>query len=476
MTLFHKLPLEDGREKVPLLRFGGDDRERPADDAAAEAYDSLPGARHDPRRWGLSAEAIGTLGERLYAFWHRFRGCFKTGTRDTSGHADDYLRGQLTMDGERNGANIARHMTGDDGQALQHFMATSPWSGPAVFEPIQTEIQATPALAHGSTLILDESADAKAGTHNAGASRQYNGRLGKVDVCRVDTCLTSANGGLWAIVDGELCLPEEWCGAAFAQRRTERGIPAERHFETKIQLGLKMIKRVKGHGLPFDLLACDTLYGRDSQFRADVDAEGVRYAAQVPADTHVYLSEPRVGLPPKRGKRGRPRTRLQVLSGQGPHEVRALAQHPQTTWQQVEVRHTERGRLTADFVVRRVWTVAAGQRPHAEWLVIRRNSDGDCSYTLLNAPTGTPQAWLIAGSCRRYFTERTFEDAKTEIGWDECQAQKYRAWEHHLAPTAATLWFVAQTKCEWAQIYARDPALLHQLQVEVLPALSTANV
>src|SRR5205085_2043243 len=110
---------------------------------------------------------------------------------------------------------------------------------------------------------------------------------------------------------------------------------AERRFETKLQWGLKMVKRVKGHGLPFALLACDALYGRDSQFRADVDAEGVQYAAQVPADTRVYVSEPRVGMPPKQGKRGRPRTRLQVLSGQGPQEVRALAQHPQTTWQQV---------------------------------------------------------------------------------------------------------------------------------------------
>jgi SRSO17 transposase len=295
-------------------------------------------------------------------------------------------------------------------------------------------------------------------------------------VCRVDTCLTYANGGLWAMVDGELCLPEEWFGAAFAQRRTELGIPGERCFETKLQLGLKMIKRVKAHGLPFDLLACDALYGRDSPFRADGAGEGVRYAAQVPGDTRVYLSKPRVGLPPKRGKRGRPRTRLRVLRGQEPHEVRALAQPPQTTWQQVQVRQTERGWLTADFAVSRVWTVAVGQRPRAEWLVIRRNSDGDCSYTLLNAPTDTPQAWLIAGSCRRYFTERTFEDAKTEIGWDECQAQKYRAWEHHLALTAAALWFVAQTKLAWAQLYTRDPALARQLEVEVLPALSTANV
>src|SRR5262245_36622914 len=217
-----------------------------------------------------------------------------------------------------------RTLHGGDGQALQHFMSNSPWSGHVVFSQIQAEIKAIPALAHGSTLILDESADEKAGTHNAGASRQYNGRLGKVDVCRVDTCLTYANGGLWAMVDGELCLPEEWFGAALAQRCTELGISAERCFETKSQLGLKMVKRVKGHGLPFDLLACDAFYGRDSQFRADVDAAGVRYAAQVPADTHVYLSEPRVGMPPTRGKRGRPRTRLQVLSSQGPPEVRAF--------------------------------------------------------------------------------------------------------------------------------------------------------
>jgi hypothetical protein len=153
-----------------------------------------------------------------------------------------------------------------------------------------------------------------------------------------------------------------------------------------------------------------------------------------------------------------------------------LAQHPQTVWEQRQVRPTERGRWTADFAVRRVWTVAAGQRPRAAWLVIRRKRDGDCSYTLRNAPTDTPQAWLSAGSCRRSCTERTCEDAKTESGWDACQAQKYRAWEHHLALTAAALWFVTQTQWAWAQMYTRDPALAHQVEVEVLPALSTANV
>jgi len=382
------------------------------------------------------------------------------------------------METERNFANIDRTLNDGDGQALEHFMAQSPWSGQAVFQHIQAEIKATPALAQGSTLILDESADEKAGTHNVGASRQYNGRLGKVDVCRVDTCLTYANvqAGLWTMVDGELFLPKEWLGKECAEKRQALGVPDDRQFETKIELGLKMVRRAKANGLPFDLLACDTLYGRDHQFRANLNSENVPYAAQVPANTHVYLREPQVGIPKKRSKKGRPCARLQVLSRQKPREVRALANSGLTPWQHVKVRHSERGWLEADFAAMRVWTVPDGQVPRAEWLVIQRDAKGDCSYTLLNAPADTPAMDLIERSGRRYFTERTFEDAKSEIGWDEFQAQKYPAWEHHLALTAASLWFVAQTKLEWTQTYTRDPELLHQLDVEVLPALSTANV
>ena len=371
--------LEESLAGTGWRRFSEHGRERPAPAAPAEASACGEPALPAPRRWGLSAEAVAHLGERLSQFWRRFRCGFTTRPRDPRTHAYDYLRAQLTMDTEGNFANLDRTLHGGDGPALQHFMSNSPWSGPAVFEQMQAESKATPALAHGSTLILDESADEKAGTHKAGASRQYNGRLGKVAVCRVATCLTYANGGLWTMVDGELFLPEEWFGAAFAQRRRELGIPAERRFETTLQWGLKMSTRVKAQGVPFARVACDALYGRDSPFRAALAAEDVQYAAQVPADTQVYLSEPHVGIPPKRGKRGRPPTRRQVLRGQRPQEVRVLAQHPQTMWQRVQVRFTDRGWLTADCAVRRVWTVAAGQRPRAKWLVIRRNSDGDCA-------------------------------------------------------------------------------------------------
>src|SRR5215470_14807305 len=478
MAPYPEWTLEESRTGTGRRWLVGHGQAWPVQAESVEASERCEPALHAPRRWGLSAEAVAHLGDRLSQFWLRFRDGFTTRTRDTSAHAYDYLRAQLTMDTARNFANMDRTLHGGDGQALQHFMSNSPWSGPAVFEQIQAEIKATPALAQGSTLILDESADEKAGTHNAGAARQYNGRMGKVDVCRVDTCLTYAKATvrLWTMVDGERCLPAEWFGPAFAQRRKELGIPEERTFATKSALGLKMVKRAKAHGLPFELLACDALYGRDHHLRAEVDMEGGRYAAQVPADTLVYLSAPQVGVPQKRSKRGRPRTRLQVLSPHTPQKVRTLASSPTTPWQHVHVRQTERGWLEADFAIRQVWTIAEGKRPRAEWLVIRRDTEGECAYTLLNAPADTPASSLMAGSCQHYCTERTFEDAKTEMGWDEFQAQKYRAWEHHVALTGLALWFVAQTKLAWAQTYARDPDLARQLEVEVLPALSTANV
>ena len=41
---------------------------------------------------------------------------------------------------------------------------------------------------------------------------------------------------------------------------------------------------------------------------------------------------------------------------------------------------------------------------------------------------------------------------------------------------AAATWFIAETKLKWRAAYERDPELARQLEVDVLPALSTANV
>ncbi|MFZ1473574.1 MAG: hypothetical protein WAV79_11670, partial [Anaerolineae bacterium] len=122
-----------------------------------------------------------------------------------------------------------------------------------------------------------------------------------------------------------------------------------------------------------------------------------------------------------------------------------------------------------------VWTLRNGELAE-EWLVIRQEDDQRYSYALSNAAPDTPAARLAWLKCVRHFVERSNQDAKSEVGWDEFQAQKFRSWEHQLALTILTTWFIAQTKHEWAQTYVRDAALVQELQVNQLPALSVANV
>ena len=161
----------------------------------AEAATTATTAIHDPARWGLDAQAIGAVAERLHAVWVRYRACFVTHTRDTSVLAWTYLRGVLCMTDERTFANIARRVEGPetDGQWVHHFMSVSPWSAQSVLNQVCAEVAATATLRTGSVLILDESADEKAGEQSAGAGRQYNGRLGKVEVSQVGTFLALAH-------------------------------------------------------------------------------------------------------------------------------------------------------------------------------------------------------------------------------------------------------------------------------------------
>ena len=140
MALSPERPLEESLAQTGLRRFVGHGREQPAQAETAEAYESCEPALHAPQRWGLSAEAVAHLGDRLYQFWLRFRGGFTTRTRDTSEHAYDYLRAQLTMDTERTFANMDRTLNGGDGQALQHFMSHSPWAGQGVCNQMQAEL------------------------------------------------------------------------------------------------------------------------------------------------------------------------------------------------------------------------------------------------------------------------------------------------------------------------------------------------
>ena len=91
------------------------------------------------------------------------------------------------------------------------------------------------------------------------------------------------------------------------------------------------------------------------------------------------------------------------------------------------------------------------------------------SYSMSNAPIFTPLKTMALRKSQRFFIERSNQDAKSEFGWDEFQATKFRAWEHQLALTILAQWFIAETRLDWQDEYARS-------HTTILPALSVANV
>jgi hypothetical protein len=126
MQAWDTLPVEPSRAGAPQRPWGGQRGEQPAENQTAEAAASGIGDLPAPRRGGLSAAAIATVGERLDEFGLRCRACCTTRPRATRANADTSRRGQLTRDHARHVATMARHMTGDDGQALQPCMANAP--------------------------------------------------------------------------------------------------------------------------------------------------------------------------------------------------------------------------------------------------------------------------------------------------------------------------------------------------------------
>ena len=370
------------------------------------------------------------------------------------------------METKRNIANVGRK-TEVPGQNLQHFISNSPWSAETLIEAIQGEIKAHPAFQE-AILVLDESAEEKAGARSAGAGRQHNGRLGKIEMSQVGVFLSLVTPQVNTWIDGELYIPARWFEAGYAEQRKGVGIPDQRTFQKKPELGWQLIQRVQARGIPFQAVVMDDLYGRNEILRQRLNQAGIEYYGDVPIDTRVYLERPEVVYPLT--KRGQP-AKNPKIQGQ-PYEVQELAEHLQ--WQSVCLRPNERGYLQADFGRCRVW-VRYGTTLRQEWLLVRKDAI-QVTYALSNASEEVSLETMAWRKTHRYLIERSNEDAKGEFGWDEFQARKYRAWEHQLAMTILAAWFVAETRLDWMQRFQQDPALLAKYEVEVLPQLSVSNV
>lgn len=415
----------------------------------------------------LSDEDVDAVYENFLQFHQAYTSFFATQTTSAAKPARDYLQGQLFTKQRMNLTQYCREVPESEYEAMQHFIADSPWPDAKLIGHLQEDVCHLLGDSHDGALILDESGIPKQGKMSVGVSRQYCGRLGKVDNCQVGVYLAYANSHHTSLIDHRLYLPESWISDT--DRRHTCGVPPEVGFQTKAQLGLEMIRAFKATMLPFGWVCMDCHYGEQPWLLKTLTDADICYMADIPCDTRIFPHCPITEIPQRNGSRGRRPTKQRLAEGQSsPVEVRAFAKTlTESDWTRLCVRETERGWLIADFAAFRVWH-SVDNLPFAEvWLVIRRpiGGKGAIRFAFSNAPEDTSLERLAQMQCRRYWVERALEDAKGQAGLDQYQVRGWTGWHHHMTMTLLAMLFLLQLTIQFRE---KAPLLTLQDAREIL--------
>ena len=349
---------------------------------------------------------------------------------------------------KKNMERMAEVVPEADEQQLHHFLSNSRWDDRAVRDQVALEADKALGSDTDAALIVDESGFSKKGKHSVGVSRQWNGRLGKVDNCQVGVFVGLARGSLATLVDVKLFMPKSWiqdkarCSAADVPRSAQAN-------KTKPKLALEMIRHNRELGLRFGWVLMDGLYGNDPQLLRSLADDAEVFVADVHKDQQVYLEDPEPTVPPTpQGQRGRKREKL--VAGCQPVDVASWAKaQPEEAWERLTLRHSTKGELRVQLLHRRVWLWDRKELKAKCWhLVVRREIDrpGEVSYSLSNAPEDTSSLRLAQMQAQRYWIERSFQDGKSHAGLADYQVCGWKPWHRHMTLVMMAMLFMLEEK------------------------------
>jgi SRSO17 transposase len=313
---------------------------------------------------------------------------------------------------------------------LLHFLRTSPWDNHAVrLVAARYAIDALSAREPVTTWVLDDTGFLKQGVHSVGVQRQYTGSAGKTTNCQIGVSLSVATRSAHVPIDFELYLPQSWIDDP--ERRAEAKIPQETTFETKIDLGLKMIERAVRANVPGEIVLADSGYGESHLFRETVRLLGLDYAVGVHATTKVWL------LDAAGRRRGDAVSVRELGQSLGPRAFRRV------TW-----REGTRDKLHSRFCFRRVKVANQdGLDPakhEAVWLMMEwpLGESKPTKFTLTTLPRRMSKKWIVRTVKERWRTEYAYEELKGELGLDHFEGRSFPGWHHHVSVVLSCYAFV----------------------------------
>ncbi len=391
----------------------------------------------------------------LALFVNAFNDLFQVAKHNQTPKALQYIQGLLTLEkGHANMERMEEEIPDSEYRAYQHFITGSKWDHEAVLSRVAKETSDTLQTCKAASklpvgLIVDESAHLKKGVKSVGVAKQYAGVVGKVENCQVGVYLSMVNGNRAALVDERLFIPKNWIEDK--KRCKAAGIPKEHMaFKTKPGLTLEMIDQKINEGIEFDWVGGDGFYGHNSTLRKGLDDRGRFYVLDVHKDEKMFTSLPIFAIPERNGKMGRPSKKPQ------PHiePIRLDAYMKQLTnedWVvEKKIRKTHKGWKKLKVHTKAIW-IAQGddQEVVEQTLIITQAMDGtkDTKYSFSNGKLEdyTPREYAYF-QVQRYWVERTFDDAKNELGMSDYQVRKWNGWHHHHALVLMAGLFLLQQK------------------------------
>lgn len=404
--------------------------------------------------------------QRLIRWLEQFKSCF--GHRAQLLSLRTYVQGVFS-DSERKSmqAMLARVTEPVAYQAFQHFITHAPWDADRVWRRLRGVVPDRRGV-----LILDSTSFPKQGPHSVGVARQYCGALGKIANCQVAVTAALWTGMRAWFLGALLYLPEEWLTPF---QRTRARIPAAVAFESKWHQALRLVRQVRAAGFTLTAVIADAEFGDVTAFRTALHRLRLPYALGISSHLTVFTQRPRVRRPTT-NRRGRPRTRLRMVTALKPVGVRDLvAQLPASAWRRVTWRNGQQPRRAARFLAVRV--TPAHEWRHARvapevWLLCEEETGTKTrlKFYFVALPATTPLVALVQLAHQRWAIEQQYQELKSELGLDHFEGRSYPGWQHHVVLTAVAHAYIQRERMQRGAAGLTFPAVRAIVQ-EIFTAL-----
>jgi SRSO17 transposase len=379
----------------------------------------------------LNEQDIDKIADEFKLFHQLFEGAFYR--IEQTGLSQCYIQGLMSPLKRKSMEPIAINLMDIHRvRSLQHFVSSGKWDLSLLAQRQKEETAKIVADPQG-IFNVDGSDFPKKGKESVGVSRQYCGRLGKIENCQAGVFLGYSSPKGYVLLDRRLFLPEIWFSEEYEERWKKCKIPADTVFKTKPALAAEMINDAHSSGLfPASWITCDTAFGNNPEFLDNLP-DDLFYLAEIPSNTHVWLTRPQTCVPSYAGKGRRP-FKIHLKKGEPKSvHVSEIYKDPSLDWETVILDEGTKGPIIAQIARLRVIESRDALPGKERWLFLRCCPDSkETKYFMSNAPEDISLEEMTRVCILRWPIEQCFKEGKSEIGMNQYEHRSWPAWHRHM--------------------------------------------